>query len=91
MIRQTFARLFSWWHNKKIGEVRYVNPYIIGNLNHFLPSDLWTEKEKSTLRYRVEKQTWDGFGWERGEILVLTREQLIDKLKSRFIIMVKEK
>lgn len=84
MIRQTFARLFSWWHDKRIGEIRYVksNPYIIGGLNHFLPTDLWNKEEKSAIRYRVEKQTWDGFGWERGEILVLTHQQLIDILKT---------
>lgn len=87
MIRQTFARLFSWWHNKKIGEVRYVesNPYIIGNFNHFLPTDLWDKEEKSTISYRIEKQTWDGFGWKKcGEIkiLALTHEQLIDRLKA---------
>ena len=59
------AKLYSWWCGKRIGEVRYVkaSPFVVGDIMHCLPRELWTGEEKSRLRYCCYRHKWDGFGW----------------------------
>ena len=56
----------SWYAGRKIGEKRYLkaNPWISGNFGHFLPIPLWEDKERSSLRYNVIEEEWDGLGWK---------------------------
>lgn len=61
----------------EIGECRYVkaSPFIVGNMSHFLPTECWTAKERSALKYCANKQRWDGFNWVFVERVELTQSQ----------------
>ena len=83
MIRNWMARLISWWHGRKIGDTIYVkaSPFILGDMSHCLPSELWTEAGRNRLRYCVYKYNWNGFGWVRDGYHEFSREELTERLK----------
>jgi len=70
-----YARFISWLNNQSVGDIRYrkASPFIVGSLVHFLPTELWTNKEKNLLRYRFHKERWAGTDWEFVETLEHTR------------------
>jgi hypothetical protein len=86
-MRSLIARLYSWWHGKTVGQVRYIkaSPFIIGNMSHFMPSDCWSKDERDQLRYCCHKERWDGLAWRYVVTLEMTREELraaIEEMKS---------
>lgn len=58
------AKLFSWWHGRKIGELRYRFNLFIGDLEHCLPPEMWTDEQKSRYRKLYDEVKWTGFRWE---------------------------
>lgn len=79
---KTFVvRLWMWLVSRMnglaIGEVRYLkaSPFIVGDMCHFLPTECWTNDERSALRYCANKQRWNGLRWEFVERLELTQQQ----------------
>lgn len=76
-------KLFSWWCGYKIGETRLYrdNPYVLGSLNHFLPSKMWNSRERQSLRFACLEFQWSGFRWEFIARHELTRNELLEKLK----------
>lgn len=68
------SAIISWWHGQRIGDVRYIKslPYIVGNISHFAPTSCWTDAERSQLRLRAYRETWNGRRWVRESDLELT-------------------
>ena len=82
---KTLARLYSWWCGMCIGEVRYVkaSPFILGNLMHFLPPELWTSAERGSLKYCCYRHRWDGFGWVPDGYFEYNRDEMKQALQER--------
>ena len=60
--------IYSWLRGRRVGEVRYIHdrPLVVGGMGCMLPMPLWTDAERSTLRYGVRCQTWTGYQWVTG-------------------------
>lgn len=56
-------KFYSWLLGKKIGQKKFVkaSPFRIGNVRHFLPTEMWTQEDKDALRYCIDIYEWSGF------------------------------
>ena len=82
---KVLARLYSWWCGIRIGAVRYVkaSPFIVGDLTHCLPPEMWTPDEQNRLKYCCYKHRWDGFGWVSDGYIEFNRDDLKQALQEQ--------
>jgi hypothetical protein len=75
---ELLAKLCSWWHGVRIGSLRYVkaSPFILGNISHCLPEELWTDTERNSLRYCCYRHRWNGFGWVADGYVEFNRDEM---------------
>ncbi len=56
-------RLYSWWVGRKIGEHGFNYYLTSGDLDHFLPVEMWDDAMKRRIKKIYFVKVWDGFGW----------------------------
>jgi hypothetical protein len=83
-------KLWSWLHKNKIGDIAYKegSPFIIGNLCHFLPIEIQTAEEKSSLKFCVWQYIWNGWEWRRTDELLLTKDKLLQLKNKTWLVRV---
>lgn len=75
----------SWLNGNKVGDIQYEKalPYIICGFFGFLPKDLHTDEEKSSVKYRCHKRIWTGRRWDFVETLELTMKEWKKEYETR--------
>ncbi len=71
-------RLYSWFKGHRIGESAYAkgSPFITGSPWLLLPTELWPDHARKSLRYRLDRYEWTGYSWKYIETISVSETSL---------------